>query len=295
MDANSATIAWNRTELIGNLVGTAFPTWSQDSRRFAYVSGEPGRTARVVRVKDVVSGEDRELYRADQIYGCLWAQHKPVLFCGRSAAAGTQTEMLAVSAESGRAETVGLPHAMAILDHLSPDDQKLIAARPQSNDWTEWEIGTDRQVTLPLYRSEDGRWILGLAPEYEKRASLRIRPANGSDADWRPFVARRMPPQPGAGMIPFRFTRDGDWVVYHDRDEQGRDSLYRLSTTGGVPERLGDYPTSALSSVLSVSPDSRTFIVAAPTLPARPELWTLENFLPAATAKARTGSQNGTK
>jgi hypothetical protein len=102
------------------------------------------------------------------------------------------------------------------------------------------------------------------------------------DTDWRPLVARRMPSPTGPAAIPIRFSPDGRWVIYHDRDVNGGNGLYRISTAPGAePERVGDYPTDALSSVLSVSPDARQFIVNAPRR-RQPELWALENFLPAA-------------
>ena len=73
---------------------------------------------------------------------------------------------------------------------------------------------------------------------------------------------------------------DDNWVVYQNRDTDGRYGLYRVSTLGADPERLGDYPTSEAGNYLAVSPDNRQFIVEYP-IPHRPaEFWVLENFLP---------------
>jgi hypothetical protein len=169
---------------------------------------------------------------------------------------------------------------------MTLDDRKIIFYRGQTNTSIEWEIATGEQRPLPYYRSSDDRWDLIESTDPTARNALRIRPAAGAD-DWRFLAARRVPP-PGYAAPPWRFSPDGNWVVFHDRDDVGKDGLYRIATAGGEPQRLGDYPTGRPTSAISIYRDGRRFIVHAPKGPqalAR-DFWVLENFLPSAAATA---------
>jgi Tol biopolymer transport system component len=75
------------------------------------------------------------------------------------------------------------------------------------------------------------------------------------------------------------FTKDGNWLLYHDVDAAGNQSLFRVATAGGQPERIGDFPSAYGTGYMWISPDGKKII--ADTL--KPlELWILENFEPAA-------------
>ena len=275
---DNRSIKWTELELIGNAGPTGWPTWSPSADKFAYVSAEPSRSTRTVRIRDVASGEDRELYRGERIIGCVWAHQRPLLFCGQPLE-GTKTEIFSVSIDSGHTEKVGVLNTPVVLNHLSRDDRKLLLTRGQSNDFSEWEIGTDREVIFRNSPSEDARWTM----KRLDTGGIGILQAGGTDSEWKFLVARRIPP-PTAGPIPVRFSPDGNWLLYHDRDPDGGNGLYRIPTeVTGEPERLGDYPTTALTSLLSISADGRKFIVNAPGS-RQPDFWALENFLPAAPA-----------
>jgi hypothetical protein len=83
--------------------------------------------------------------------------------------------------------------------------------------------------------------------------------------------------------------------VYHDRDAAGKNGLYRIAADGGEPQRLGDYPATALqTSSLSVSPDGRRFLVSAARQRRRTGgYWILENFLPAVPATSAGAAKTG--
>ena len=92
--------------------------------------------------------------------------------------------------------------------------------------------------------------------------------------------------QPDArSVIPWKFTPDGNWFVYHDLDDEDKDALFRVSSSGGERQRLGSYPSRSPNSYLSISRDGRQFLVeAAPAnLPSVEEVqieyWQLQNFL----------------
>jgi Tol biopolymer transport system component len=90
--------------------------------------------------------------------------------------------------------------------------------------------------------------------------------------------------------------------VYHDKDASGKDGLFRASTSGGEPQRLGDYPTSALNSLMSISPDGRKILVHVDARPLNPatagpdlEFAVLENFTPQAVAAPRPAARPAKK
>jgi WD40 repeat protein len=294
LDANEKSITWSPLDLIGLRIPVPV-AWSPDNGRFAYVSGATGSTARVVRIKDLTRNEDRELFRSDQaILGCAWAHHQPTIFCAQSLE--NKTNILSVSAESGEVTVVGSLAGRKLMEHITSDDRKLVLARIETVDWVEWDIETGQETRVPFIRSEDERWSLGRITNSGQPGVMTIRPATGTDSDWRPLVARRVPPLGIPGPVPIRLSTDGNWVVYHDRDTDGKDGLYRVATArAGEPERLGDYPTASLTSLMNPSRDARKFVVNAPVL-RQWELWSLENFLPPpASATANPTSKAGAR
>ena len=289
LDANEK-VTWSRLDLIGLRLSTPV-AWSPEGSRFAYVSGVFGSTTRVVRIKDLASDDDRELFRRDSaLPGCTWAHHQSTIYCTQSLE--TKTNILSVS-ESGSVEVIGSLAGQKTWVQITSDDRKLVLNRSGTVDWVEWDIATGLEKTVSFMRSTDGRWSLGRIMTPGRPGVMTIRPAAGTDSDWRPLVVRRIPP--GAGPIPTVFSSDGKWVIYHDRDMDGKDGLYRVATEGsGEPERLGDYPTSSPSSVLSVSRDGRKFVVNAPK-PFQLEAWILENFLPVTPLTATPAAKPGAR
>jgi TolB protein len=75
-------------------------------------------------------------------------------------------------------------------------------------------------------------------------------------------------------------TPDGAWVVYMASDPAGKRSLFRVSTAGGTPQRLGDPPSAAFWGNFVYSPDGRQ-ILAVNNGSRKHDLWVLENFEPA--------------
>jgi hypothetical protein len=177
---------------------------------------------------------------------------------------------------------------MARVVQMTMDDRKIVFYSGQTNTQIEWDVETGEEREVRFDRSADARWSLVESSDSTTGNALRIRPAVDG-ADWRVLVTRRVPP-PGNAAPPWRFSPDGNWVIYHDRDMAGNDGLYRIVTTGGEPQRLGDYPTSVPTSAISISPDGRRLVVHAPKDPSRQptrDYWLLENFLPAPSVASR--------
>jgi hypothetical protein len=133
-----------------------------------------------------------------------------------------------------------------------------------------WEIGSPTWTTLwdsagyTTWPSPDERWIAR-----KKNSKVEIRPMSGGD--WRPVA-------PDREMLNENFTSDGNWLVYYGRDAAGKLGLFRVATSGGEPERLGDYPnTGKDTGDIWLSPDGQTFFADTGN---SNELWMLENFEP---------------
>lgn len=77
----------------------------------------------------------------------------------------------------------------------------------------------------------------------------------------------------------------GTLFFYRDTDAAGNEGLFRVATSGGQPERLGDLPPEkgpgqvgcAAGGCLRISPDGRKILADVHTTR---ELWMLENFEP---------------
>jgi Tol biopolymer transport system component len=294
LDDGAASVTWTPLNLAASPLSHTLTPWSPDGTRFAYVTGNDSQTMRVIRVKNISSGDDRELYRADYITGCVAAHREDVLYCTR--VAGEELHVVSVSLESGRAEARGTLRRNLVIEHVTTDDRKIVFLDLGTSSRVEWEIATGDQRAVPFYRSEDGRWSLSGGDP------LRIRSATDG-GDWRFLVVRNfglrgtqhIGVSNGGAISLVRFSPDGNWVVYHDRDAAGKNGLYRIAADGGEPQRLGDYPATALqTSSLSVSPDGRRFLVSAVRPPRRPgDFWILENFLPAVPATSAGAAKTG--
>ena len=273
LDDATASTTWTSLNLVGSPIPARTPPpWSPDGTRFAYVTGEDSQSTRVVRVKNIETGDDRELYRADNIHGCVAARRDNVLFCVRVMSVEDGQQIFSVSLDSGRAEIRGTVPLGWVIEQMTADDRKIVFYQRATDGLFEWEIATGEQRAVYFYRSEDLRWSLSRRFGAD---SIQIRPATDG-TDWRPLLSRSS--SPGARVV--QFSPDGNWVLQYNRD-----GLYRISTDGGEPQRLGDYPTPYISdSSLSISPDGRRFIVHAMRERGRwtGDYWVLENFLPPA-------------
>jgi len=279
MDASGHTVAWERLSLKGSSSGPHFPTWSPDSTQFAYVASDSAAgqfAAGILRVRNILSNEDRELYRDPNMAPfCFWSAKASSLVCVHGFSP-EKAEAVSISTETGRAQRLAeFPRpeegSSAPL-FLSHDDHSLYALSTKG--LIRWEVGAAgwTMVTeapnlmrdqFTAIASPDGRWITR-----RKDGKVEIRPITGGD--WRPLISIASPNQ-------MAFTADGNWLLYHDRDAAGKDGLFRVATTGGDPERLGDFPAVSVRGWMWISPDGQK-IVADAFNPQ--EIWMLENFEP---------------
>jgi Tol biopolymer transport system component len=255
-------------------------TWSPDSRQIAYhtVGG-------VIRLRDVTSGQDRELYRSNMpeiLLTCLWAHQTPSLYCGQIPD-DSQTEIFSVPLTSGRVEQLGSIEGRRIVLRLSVDDKKLYTVSTLNFAGFEWEIGTTRETKVGVgqFESYDGEWLASVTTDSENKRRISIRRKADSDPSAWKHLAYVRAQGTRFNQVSMAFTRDGKWIVYHDKDVDGKDGLFRVSISGGEPRRLGDYPTTEPGSSFYPSADGSQVIVQIPKPARQVEFWALDNIIPA--------------
>jgi Tol biopolymer transport system component len=330
LDEGGRLNEWKTQDVVGTM--GAYPTWSPDSREFAYVAFRGAGLENPVRIHTVAGGQDRVLFAGVRqavmngtIGNCLWASSQLMIYCAAFVAPSTapgpeitgvvpsrafRTRVISIRTDTGRMEEVGVLDGIRFLERLGPDDRTLIsslkfAPRPQLQS-RRWEIGASQEtetafaeiVESNVAQSPDGRWVYRVITESENRRAYQIRSTSGGDADWKGLMRLNLQVQGPFVPVPVRYTPDSQWILYHDKDASGKDGLFRVSTSGGEPQRLGDYPTSALSSLMSISPDGRKILVHVAASPLNPvmtgpelEFGLLENFNPKAAAAPRPAAK----
>jgi Tol biopolymer transport system component len=280
LDARGYPGAWKGLNLSGSGNSVA-PAWSADGASFAYSMTNPaaGQNTYTVRLRDVVSGKERELYGTSAApVRCISAAQHASLFC--NVYRDGMTELFTLALDSGHVEQIGsLPGIGALVSSSKDDGALYIFGRKDPGaglGLLRWEIATGRETIVapdlaggfPGMISLDERWVAQL-----NKGAIEVRPMQG--AGWRRLVSRRSEIG-GQGA----FTPDGEWFLYHDKDSSGKEGFYRVSTAGGEPERLGDFPSSNMIGSLFISGNGQKIV--AETLNSGPEFWILENYVPPA-------------
>jgi len=272
LDSGGRPSEW-KPLLLGNGNANPNPTWSPDSAKIAYSSANlaAGQTTQAIRLRDVASSDDRELYRASTgRINCVWASRHPSLFCVELASEN-RANILSIAVDSGRSERLGSLSSTWTPAASSLDDQAMYLMSPAH--LMRWDIA--KQILTPVEEStgiippsQDERWVV-------RRSSgrIEIRPMGGGA--WKQLG----PIAPDGGVFKLAgFTPDGKWLIYQNFDAAGKRSFFRVATDGsGQPERVGNLPGKGASALLSISPDGRRIIADTQ----RPnEMWILENFEP---------------
>jgi tricorn protease-like protein len=180
--------------------------------------------------------------------------------------------MLSISTDSGHVERLGSLPSFRNPVVLSHDGRAIYLSSQFSHELVRWEIGTQETTTVDRSPgllisdgvvSPDERWITR-----REKWNIEIRPMLGGD--WKPLVSQK-----AAQHI--AFTPDGNWLIYSADDAAGKPAIFRVATTGGQPERIGEFPATEALRFLSISPDGQK-IVATVFNPS--DIWLLENFEP---------------
>jgi hypothetical protein len=278
LDPDGRPGSWKRLDPGSSGSFWPVPTWSPDSNQIAWTVAreDTGQAGFVVRLRNLATGKERDLYRGTGMTNCIWAARHPNLFCSEVASDGTTTSIFSIAVESGRTEQLGAVPGRGILESVAlPNDQAVYFLRQTPGELTRWDIGTGQEtllehdafnLDLDVEPSPDGGWLKRFL-----KGNIETRPMSGGD--WKPSLPLSAGGQSG-------FSPDGKWIFYHNKDAAGKDGLYRVATAGGSPERLGDFPTGNVSGTLCISPDGRKIIALAHNDEISYDTWLLENFEP---------------
>jgi WD40 repeat protein len=261
LDSRGHVEDWKRLDLQGTGTAPSYIRWSPDSTHISYTARDDAAKNWVVRLRDIASGEERAVYRGNTRLGCIWASQHPTLFCHDS-----KGQLSTVSIDSGRMEPLGVLGSIAGLFFGSDDDQTIYWA--DSDTLFRWDIHTQQSTVVGQI---SGSWNLFPNEHWlARRDKDKIEIRSIAGGDWKPLIS--------VGDTLMAFTPDGKWLLYHHVDAAGKDSLLRVSTGGGQPERIGDFPNVLTQDgVLHTSPDGQKLVARGRTVP---ELWLLENFEP---------------
>jgi Tol biopolymer transport system component len=280
LDARGNPGEWKRLNLSASSDNSIGPSWSADEASIVYSTPNlaAGQNTYTVRLRNLASGEERELYgsRAGTV-GCRPAAQHASLFCHLRR--DGMTELFTLAPDSGHVEQIGSLPGTRSLVMSNHDDTALYMRNLDPRDrfgLIRWEIATGRETVVEQdlgftsagLASLDERWIVRL-----NKDSIEIRPLEGGS--WRRLVSRR---SEISGQ--FTFTPDGEWFLYHDKDSAGKDGFFRVSTAGGEPQRLSDFPSGNMNGLLWISRSGRKIVAEA--LNNGPEFWILENYAPQA-------------
>jgi Tol biopolymer transport system component len=273
MDPTSRAVEWTELTLRAGGQFWEFSAWSPDSTQMVYhtPAGAGGPNDWVVRLRDVASGEEREVYR-DNHRECAWPENAR-LICTNSTSL-PPIEVFSIALDSGGVESLGeIPGSEGYPFFGEVGGKEIFIARQPREELIRWDIGT-RQATvldrLPgLYTPGDSfprpseHWVAR-----RHKDKIEIRPIAGGE--WKALISL-----PTTHMA---FTPDGNWLLFHDVDAAGKHGLYRISTAGGQRERISEFPSVGKEQGdLHVSPDGRKLLVKSRT---DQQVWILENFEP---------------
>ena len=271
---------WRSLDLNTNGAANPWPSFSPDGTQIAYIARNADPTRRDLIVRDLATGQERAIYQSPYgSIGCRFSAQSPKVFCTVEKEKG-ETELISVAVESGTVENVATLAGSRFLLAATRDDQTFYFS---GRAWllgiydppiTRWDRAT-QQETVVEPAAEDRRQ-LSISPDGHFVARMldgvvSIRPIAGGD--WKPLaagVALRIPPF---------FMPDGKWVLYQNVDATGKPGLFRVSTAGGTPERLGDPPINGSAASFFFSPDGHQILTMAEK-PADYGLSVLENFVP---------------
>ena len=272
LDSNGHVTDWKRLSLC---VDPSDLHWLPDSIQITVEcrNEAPGQDSYVTRVRNLISGEDHEVYRSSRHTACIGAALRPDLLCVPTNQRADK-EVVSIEIASGRVERLGtLPGTESRWPFFtSPDDRTIYFGQDPGDGLVRWDIGA-RQVTmveringwgLPGYTVPlpNDHWIAR-----RNKETTEIRPFAGGE--WRPLIS--------LSPTHIAFTPDGNWLLYHDVDAAGKDALFRVSTAGGKPERTGSFPSAGKSPPnMIVSPDGQKILA----LTMARESWLLQNFEP---------------
>jgi Tol biopolymer transport system component len=221
------------------------------------------------------TGDGREIYRTAE-GSCVWASASGKIVCvtwGKAA-----SEIVAVTPGSGEVQRLGeVAGRQIMLRGLSHDEKAVYYTETDDKGLSllRWDVAQRQTMVLDRVDALSGVWLISSMDErwlvHLTQGRLEIKPASGGR--WTQVVASMKGGQ-------FDVTPDGNWIYFHGAAPYGEPGLYRVGTSGGPPERLGNFPVRSFSGTMRISPDGRKVMASVFDSSNGFEFWSLENFLP---------------
>jgi Tol biopolymer transport system component len=263
-----------------------WPDWSPDGRRLAYVSVRPtvvgpyapGRAREsLVCIYSADTGKVRE-YPGVRTSSTSWSPDGRYLYVTASLLGGGG--IYRINVESGEFTPV-LLEANGGGVQVSADRQWIVFCRNRRLQRRNVQSGEEKELDGPdvypgrLALSPDGRRLAWVLESDEKTRVLKVMPF----PDGTPKEIQRLK-DPDSRIA---WSPDGRFIYYSDLPPAGGKDchLWRAPADGGTAQDLGS--VANFHEHLSVHPDGSRITFSTETLnPEPPQLWVMENFLPAA-------------
>ena len=282
--------SWRRVDVRGSRYpdGDTGPSFSPSGSEIAYTASdkEAGKTDLILR--ELSNGQERVLYQSVGHLLCQFASLHQRIFCTDSESYD-KTELISIAVESGSVERLGSVDGKRWILQHDRDDAKLYFLSdnyPALGSILEWDIAAHKETALATHSdyqetyhpSRDGNWLVRTRLDSGLDSEISLRPMSGGD--WKSLAS-------GINRIWWQnvVAPDSKWVYYHSIDQAGKQSLFRVSMSGGEPKRLGDFPDDRFSGQLDISPDGRQILATCLGYRKQTDeydLWIFDDFLPPA-------------
>ncbi len=271
------------------LVGKdVWPDWSPDGRYLAYCS-EPDRSkAQIIRIRTLATGQERELKpdlaRFDYLRWCPDSRHLLITNFGRE----SPSAVYRLDATTGEYTALVQSDQPGIRQAELSADGKTLAYRIRG-------LGTMNRLMVRDLETRNEKEVLQTPAE----GALALAPGSGwalspdgkhvafsiREGAGKPFVLKIMAVESGECR-----TLDGEWIFQMAWTPDGRDllvtknvrELWRVSAETGEPRKLLEWKGMIMGPRIHPDGQRLAFFSGA----RMSELWVMENFLPAAVARA---------
>jgi len=273
------------------------PAYSPDGRQLAFVSerGLQFNVQSVLCIRSLESGKDRELYpKVDDLKQLRWSPDgASILFLSTSE--DKQPQVCSINVGTGEVTTIfrcELPNNRQGIGSAewSRDGNSVYYAVWDSRDKVSRLLSRDlgKGLEQEIFRAPQGETRFGAvcSPDGKRLALLfhswdplldnvllKTMPVGGGDPrDLHKFA--------GATSVgPMVWTPDGKSILSAVTIGKDPKPLWRISADTGEAENLG---LEMKINRMSIHPDGRQIAISSPgPVPQKPELWVMENFLPA--------------
>jgi Tol biopolymer transport system component len=285
------------------------PAYSPDGKYLVYISRRPpplkmyNRTTplgNVICVRSLEAGEQREFQPSINSFGFpQWSPDSRSIMVVNFEDDNKNVGLYRIDAQTGKSELVVMSednkiicghlwcadgNSIFIVRYVRTDDQdkhfcQIVVRDIESGVENELYRGGQKDL-FSISLSPDGKWLAFL--DKAKRRALRVMPAAGGEP--REIYIFN---EENYGYIPHTWTADGKYVLMpksRPSEDDAKWDLCRIPVEGGEPQNFGFETGSILQ--LSAHPDGQ-HIAFCTTAPKTPEVWVMENFLPATVAAAK--------